>query len=58
MPQTGKILIEWERRDENPVRYDWTMRCEPPLSLEETTAICEQIATDHRDLLDGRDSNP
>jgi len=55
MPHTGKIVIEWEIVDQNPLYFAWSMRCDPAPGLENLTALCEQMARAHRDLLNNQE---
>jgi len=57
MADSGKIVIEWTRVDLDPPYFSYSTRCEPGLSLEDMTALSEQMAKDGRGLLDGR-GNP
>jgi hypothetical protein len=52
MEQGGKIVIDWNVRDNaDPPTFNFSMRCDPGLSVEEIIALCEQMAADHRGLL-------
>jgi hypothetical protein len=57
MPQTGKIVIEWEIVDQNPLYFAWSMRCDTAPGLENLAALCEQMAQAHRDLLNSGESD-
>ncbi len=54
MADGGSIAMEWQRVDREPPYFSYSTRCDPGMSLEDMTALFEQMAKDHRALLDGR----